>query len=227
MKIKKTWIAAVCAVLILAVSVVGTIAYLTASTEAVQNTFVVGALFDPDDDDPEDPNDPNPDDGPFVLYEHEAIDEDDKGVTDGVYELGEDEVTENEYTVLPGVAIPKDPFVRTEDVLELDAYVFVEVVDETSDALTVAVDDATWTQLSGVTGPNGGDVYYLTANDGKIAAGSKLAATYILENNEVTVAGDETITDPGSVDFYGYLIQAAGFTDVSDAWTKGFGTDDE
>lgn len=206
---KKTLLILLAVVLVVAISVTGTLAYFTATTEKVENTFTVGNLFDPDDPDP------TPEDGKFVLYEHKATAD-----TTGTYTLGTDEVTSNSYTVLPGVDLPKDPFVRSDVKLALDAYVFVEVVDGTSDALTVTVDDAKWTQLTGVTGPNGGVVYYLKS--GPAPAGSKLAQTTILKDNKIVVANTEITDASTKVDFYGYMIQAAGFTDAADAWTKGF-----
>lgn len=199
-----------CVALLLAVSVAGTIAYLTDKTDAVTNTFTVGKLLDDPDD--------------FVLLEHEAADDD----SDGVYTLDDSsEVTENEYTVLPGVNLPKDPFVRTDEALKLDAYVFVEVVksDDFGTALTCTVDTDNWTLLTGATGPNGGEVYFMAANNGIAPAGSALAAVSILKDNQIVVANATFTTDAeaeaafgGSVSFYGYMIQAGGFTSASAAW---------
>ena len=218
MKSKKIGLIAVCAVLVLAASVFGTIAYLTDTTETVQNTFTIGTLLDDSDE--------------FVLKEHEATDAD----NDGVYTLSEtSEVDGNTYTVLPGVDLPKDPFVKTTGALEMDAYVFVEVVDETGTALSFTVDNTNWTELTDVTGPNGGTVYRLAANDGIAEAGSALGPVSILAKNtngkEITVA-NEAISDAdaqfgGDVTFYGYMIQAGGFDSASAAWTAGFaGSDD-
>lgn len=198
----KAFLLVMCMVLLIVASIMGTFSYLTSQTGKVTNTFVVGNMFDGDD--------PTPDDGPFVLYEHEATDANE----DGVYELGTTEVTANTYKVLPGVDLPKDPFVRTDVALGFDAYVFVEVVDNTGAALAVAVDDA-WTKLDEVTGPHGGAVYVL---ENIAQAGSALAATSILEGNKIAVA-DAEITNPGTVDFYGYLIQTAGFENSAAAWT--------
>ena len=198
MKKKKIFIVVAACLLLLTVSAGGTLAYLTYRTAEVKNTLTVGDILQPDDS--------------FDLIEHEATDSD----RDGIYTLTSTETTENTYVVLPGVDLPKDPFVRTGKVLALDAYVFVEVVDETSDALTVIVDDS-WT-LVDVTGSHGGDVYTI----GICQAGTTALSKTILKNNEILVA-DATIADPGTVSFYGYMIQAAGFANAKEAAVDGLG----
>ena len=203
---KKAWLIAVCAALILLMSALGTIAYFTDMAEA-NNTFIVGKLL-------EDPSS-------FVLKEHKATDPD----MDGIYELGNEEVTENTYdTVLPGVNVKKDPFVKTTETLKMDAYIFIEVVDETGTALSFEVDGEYWTELTGATGSHGGEIYYLSSGVAK--EGSALGPVSILKNNEIVVA-DVEITDAeeqfgGTVTFYSYMIQAPGFNSASEAWTKGF-----
>lgn len=201
---KKKLLIALAIVLVVAMSVTGTLAYLTANTGAVTNTFTVGKVFDKEDSDTH---------KNFELLEH--------GITGkpGEYTLTAEEVSENEYTVMPGVKIPKDPFVRVNSPVGVDVYLFVEVVDSTGEQLTVTVDSAKWTKLAGVTGTHGGDVYTLAS--GRLTAGSTLDATYILANNEIVVA-NATIVNPGRVTFYGYLIQAAGFTSAEDAAVTGF-----
>ncbi len=202
---KKKLLIALAIVLVVAMSVTGTLAYLTANTGAVTNTFTVGKVFDEEDSDTH---------KNFELLEH--------GITGkpGEYTLDlQSEVSGNEYTVMPGVNIPKDPFVRVNRPVGVDVYLFVEVVDGTSEQLTVTVDPAKWTKLAGVTGTHGGDVYTLAS--GKLTEGNTLEATYILANNEIAVA-NATIVNPGKVTFYGYLIQAAGFTSAEDAAVTGF-----
>lgn len=201
---KKKLLIALAIVLVIAMSVTGTLAYLTADTGAVTNTFTVGKVFDEEDSDTH---------KNFELLEH--------GIAGkpGEYTLTAEEVSENEYTVMPGVNIPKDPFVRVNSPVGVDVYLFVEVVDGTGEQLTVTVDSAKWTKLAGVTGTHGGDVYTLAS--GRLTAGSTLDATHILADDEIVVA-NATIVAPGQVTFYGYLIQAAGFTSTEDAAVTGF-----
>ena len=199
---------AACAAAAVIVSVTGMFAYLTNYTDPVTNTFVVGKLLD-------DPLD-------FILKEHEANDDD----LDGVYVLGTNEVDGKEYTVLPGVDLPKDPFVKTAEALKLDAYVFIEVVDETGSNVHFTVDTDKWTALTGKTEPNGGQVYVMKANGGIAEAGAKLGPISILKANsagkEITV-DNAVITDAasqfsGKLTFYGYMIQTGGFADYNAAW---------
>lgn len=91
---KKKLLIALAIVLVIAMSVTGTLAYLTANTGAVTNTFTVGKVFDEEDSDTH---------KNFELLEH--------GITGkpGEYTLTAEEVSGNEYTVMPGVNIPKDP----------------------------------------------------------------------------------------------------------------------
>ena len=205
MRRKKTWLIAACAALVLVASVVGTIAYLTDTTDDVVNTFTVGKLLD------------NPLN--FVLMEHKAEDDD----KDGVYELKAEEVDKNTYTVLPGVDLPKDPFVKTKETLKLDAYVFVEVVGKTGTALHFTVDNEKWTELADVTGPKGGKVYVMKDNGGIAEAGEELGPISILTNNKITVENveieDAAAQFGGTVTFYGYMIQAGGFANANEAWT--------
>ena len=210
MKSKKGLLFTLCAVLLITASVIGTVAYLTASSDEVKNTFAVGKLLETGDK--------------FVLREHKAV-----PGTDGVYTLDEQtEVTENAYAaVLPGVDLPKDPFVKTEKALALDAYVFIEVLDKTGTALTAEVDTDNWTLLTGVTPKTeGAKVYRLKANNGVAVKGEALGPVRILKNDRVVVANDP-VSDAaaqfgGSITFNGYMIQTGGFENAAQAWTKGF-----
>lgn len=198
----KALLLTLCAVMLMAASVLGTVAYLTDQTDAVVNTFTVGSIFDDDED------------SGIVLLEHEAVDPD----GDGVYALNTKEVSANTYVVYPGVNLPKDPFVRVTG-LNAQAYLFVEVVDNTCSALTVTVDTAKWTATT-LTGQNGGTVYVYAVNGGKLT--QDLTDTCILADNKIDVA-DAQISDPGTVTFYAYIVQASGFASASAAWQGAFG----
>lgn len=193
---------AVCAAVLVTVTIGETLALVSGTTEPLVNTFVIGEdILAPGDE--------------FILKEHKAADDD----SDGEYTLDTSvETAKNEYDVMPGVDLAKDPFVRTDMPLQADAYVFIEVVDGTGSSLSFAVDTGSWTLMSGVTGKHGGAVYRLAANGGMVGSGSKLAQTYILEDNVVHVAA-QTVTDPGTLNFYGYMIQAQGFSSAAAAWS--------
>lgn len=191
--------------LVAAVAVGGTLAYLTATTNTVTNTFTMGGLVDSD---------------AFVLNESHAT----KG-NDGKYTLTATRVEENSYTVLPGVNLPKDPSVQITEALSADAYVFVEVVNALGDGLSVEI-DSQWVPLTGVTGRNGGQVYYY---EDKVSSGTTWTIDgqtekHILKDDKVTVSSSANVTGNATLKFYGYMAQATGFADASAAWTAAFGT---
>ena len=191
--------------LLVCISAAGTIAYLTDKTDPVVNTFTVGKLLEETDK--------------FELVEH-GIQDNDKN---GVYEFTSDEETTNYYKVLPGVDLPKDPFVRTTGPLKLDAYVFIEVDDKLGNNLSAEVDTDLWEKLDGVKGPTAnGDVYVLKSA-GYIAEADTTLNVNILKDKKIKVTSTE-VTDTaaadysGSITFYGYMIQAGGFNDYIEAW---------
>lgn len=210
--LKKTMLMVLVLVLVCLVSVGATLAYLTAHTGAVTNTFVVGQLFNPPES--SDDGDPTNDIGLF-LKEHKAT-----HAGNGVYNLGTEEVDTNTYSdILPGVNVAKDPFVRVNG-LKVDAYLFIEVAKNLQPELSYAVDDSKW-EATTLAGKHGGTVYKYKGVDGVAKAGN-LGDINILKNQQIVVAptysadtADQTLT------FYAYIIQSAGFNgDVTAAWAQ-------
>ena len=91
----------------------------------------------------------------FALQEHQALQQE-----DGSYVLDADSlVTTNTYQLIPGLTIPKDPFISIENKTEIPAYLYVEVVpDSISPSVSYSVNTTLWQLLTGVTGPHGGQV---------------------------------------------------------------------
>ena len=87
---KKTLTVAIALVLVVALAVGATWAYLTAQSGPVVNTFTVGKLFDQG--------------GALTLKEHKAV-----AQTSGEYsyKVTTEEATGNEYNLLPGTKIEK------------------------------------------------------------------------------------------------------------------------
>ena len=210
--VKKYVLMMVALLLVCVVSVAGTLAYLSATTSAVTNTFVIGELFEGDPEDPDDPQDPTDDIG-LTLREHKVT-----YAGNGVYTLSQtEEVTTNTYDkILPGVDVSKDPFVRTNG-LQQDAYLFIEVVNGLPEGLTAVVDTDNWT-VTTLTGKHGGTVYVYALNGGVIT--EDLVETNILEGNVIDVAGNYQSKNQTSLSFYGYIIQAAGSANYTEAWGK-------
>lgn len=195
-------------VLVVGASVAGTLAWLTAQTATVTNTFTSAELFS--------------ENGSFTLWEHKAKDDD----GDGVYTLDNStEVTSNSYSILPGVNIPKNP---TVDVVGLEehAYLYIKVTSTLPTGLTYAIDSTNWTALSGYDG-----VYVYSGNnaDSNIikatnAAPKEFTAT-ILTDNQIVVAKDYSGTsDDITLSFDAYMVQATGNGDsAAAAWANTYG----
>lgn len=113
-KMKKFALIAVCAMLLVCVTIGATVAYLT-STDSVKNTFTVGNV-------------------------QITLDEADVNL-DGTPVEGADRVKENTYHLLPGHTYTKDPIVHVADGSE-DCWVFVKVDNGIKDLVdTVTIED--------------------------------------------------------------------------------------
>lgn len=97
---RKAMLIALCAVLLVAASVMGTLAYLTSTTGVVTNTFTVGNVK--------------------ITLDEAKVD------TAGVEVKDADRVLENKYHLIPGSSYTKDPTVHV-DANSEDAWLFVKV----------------------------------------------------------------------------------------------------
>lgn len=137
--------------------------------------------------------------GTIALWESRAVRQ-----PSGAYELdAATPVATNSYDLIPGLDIPKDPYVVITKKDALPVYVYVEVVDGlgTGSGISYTL-SADWEDL-GVTGPNGGKIY---AYKSQITTNQTID---ILENNTVYVsqklnkaAGNLELT------FHAYMYQA-------------------
>lgn len=182
---KRLAVVAVIIILLLSAVLGVTIAYFQDHSDVVRNTFVGGALF----------NEPEVE---FVLHESEK-----REVTtnDGdlykwakytLYDctckdnVNGKALTEQTYTVLPGVPIPKDPHIVIGNLL-MDAYLFVEVINDGNGDFQLSNGVWTSTKETGITWSmasgwqllaseqqptNGNKIYYYkgTAADGALDA---------------------------------------------------------
>lgn len=140
--------------------------------------------------------------GEITVKEHEAE-------TDGrgsyTLDTGTDPVDSNNYsTVLPGLDIPKDPFVTVTNKSSIAAYVYVEVVNGLKDSkITYTLADS-WKLLTGVAGQHGGAVYVYTAGDtvpDQIT--TNIGPIYILKDDTVYVSDKfDRTKDDLSLTFY-------------------------
>lgn len=125
-----------------------------------------------------------------------------------------------DYTIIPGVDLPKDPTVTVKAGSEA-CWLFVKV-EETgtfvTDKVTYAIDNTEWTALEDVAG-----VYYKELN-AKTAADTDYN---ILVDKKVTVANTLTKADitaltskDATLTFKAYAIQKAGFATPAAAWEE-------
>ena len=194
---KKKLMTVLALVLVIAMSVAGTYAYLTSQAE-VKNTFTVGKV---------------------------AITLDEAKVNEyGVADNRVPRVTENSYKLMPGHEYSKDPVVHVAENSEA-CYVFVKVVDdiaaiEVNDAtnetpnVATQIKDNDWTALEGVN-----NVYYksVSATDAKNGVDLGVFDGFAIQDNVTNTALDtyngKTITVTA------YAVQQDGFGTAKDAWT--------
>lgn len=207
---RKVLIMALCAVLLVSATVMGTMAYLTARTETVSNTFTVGNVKFEDGE------------GKHGLDEAK-VDE------YGVPVSGAARVTENKYKLIPGHTYTKDPTIHMSSDTE-DCYLFVEVVNQIAGleatGNTIAAQMATlgWKPVTGV---NNIYIYAGTATDATKTPVS--AGTNVTVFNSFTLADDANVgtvdTANTAITIKAYAVQADGLSDKtpSQIWNAAFG----
>ena len=206
----KALLLTLCAVLLVTASVLGTMAYLT-SQDTVTNTFSVGSV---------------------AIKLDEA-----KANPDGSLVKGAERVKANSYKLLPGHTYNKDPMVTVLKGSE-DSYIKMTVTFSNASALDAifAPDGANLTTIF-----NGYDSSNWTYK-GNTKNAADNTRTYEFWYKEAVAAPDgnvaldalfDSITVPGSITneqlktiegmtitVNAYAIQADGFADAADAWSK-------
>lgn len=190
---KKTLTVLLALVLVIAMSVAGTMAYLT-STDEVVNTFTVGKV---------------------QIKLDEA-----KANADGTLVEGADRVKANSYKLIPGHTYDKDPIVHVDADSE-NCWLFVQVTNEIAaieaDTNKVASQMTTngWSLVAGTS-----DVYALAA---PVAGGTDhtvfttFTVSGTVDNNTLATYDGKTIVVTA------YAVQADGFDTAADAWSNTFG----
>lgn len=208
-KLRRVLMLVSCAVMIVSLSVGATLAYLTATTNSVVNSFTVGNVSF---DDPTLGNDL--DEAKVDVY--------------GVPETNASRVTANAYKLIPGHSYTKDPTVHIGSTSE-DGYLFVrvqngivniEAADEkdaegaVTKAVTIAAQMAAkgWIALNDANYP---DVYY-KANPVSKDADVEVFESFTLKDDidQTTLESYKTAT----INIQAYLVQADGFGSATAAW---------
>lgn len=233
MRKKNLFLALLAMVLVCAISVTGTMAYLTSQANegaGVVNTFMAsgGGVIVTEE-------------GVFTLEEHEVTQAADGTYTKGTSLLPTSTKAGNSYNLLPGTEVPKDPFITLKGKTAAPAYLYLEVVETGSftayDDTTKAGSDVTyaltdkWEELTGVTGANGGKVYvYKVADANYIVDDKTFANPYtiqILKDDQIVVGNKLNIVENSELklEFYAYLAQSTVMT--KDAENKDVLTSDK
>ncbi|MBQ6868486.1 MAG: hypothetical protein IJO16_07450 [Clostridia bacterium] len=193
MKLRKAMLALVCALALVVGSVMGTMAYLTSTTETVTNTFTVGKV---------------------------GITLDEAKVTEYGVKDGDTRVIANTYKLVPGHTYVKDPTVHVANDAEA-SYLFVKVVDEIAaieDKTTVADQMTTngWVELEGVD-----NVYYLNRTVDKTTGDVKVFENFKVKGDaDVAAYAGKTITVVAyAVQADGFANAAAAWAAAPSTWT--------
>lgn len=211
MKKSKVVLALACAVLLAGASIMGTLAYLTSTPDAVKNTFTVGA-------------------GVTITLDEADVDE----LGNQVYKTGDttpaDRVKENSYKLMPGHEYKKDPTVHVKGE---ECYVFVTVtngisgIEADTNKIADQITSNNWKAVDGYE-----NLYvYAEGIDTKTAvkATSETVAKDLVVFSKFTVKEDADQTAIAAVKDYeivinAYAVQTVDFTDNTPAeiWAEVF-----
>ena len=127
------------------------------------------------------------------------------------------ETTGEEYQMIPGNTIEKDPTITVSSDSE-DCWLFVKVekINDVDDFLTVTM-DSNWKLLAGET-----NVYYIEAGAQANDSFSVFANDEIKVRTDVTKAQMDALTDATrpQLKITAYAIQKANIADVATAWSE-------
>ena len=217
MNAKEIMAALLAVVLLIGIGVGGTLAWLTATSGTVTNTFTVGDVN-------------------IELKEHKLNDTGTALLTGTDNEVN----AEDSYKIVPGDTQPKDPFVRVKANSE-DSWIFVQIKEVNNNASTDLkyvewlIDNSLWTHLN----TNGNIHTYVLTNNYTTKTADEtydvLLSDTVTYNSELTKANLEAL-DKDAVDTTGYgtieddempqlifkafAVQAEAATDAADAWSQ-------
>lgn len=186
----KALLMTLCAVLLVAASVLGTMAYLT-SQDSVKNTFSIGKIA--------------------ITLDEAQVD------ADGKAQTTEPRVKENSYKLMPGHKYDKDPTVHVEKGSE-DAYIFVKVENgisafEADTKIAKQITDNDWSALDGFT-----NVYYKSySKDADKDVDLVVFRNFTIADGAEKINGWNTATD-ANITITAYAVQMDGFANAKAAW---------
>lgn len=172
--------------------------------------------------------------GEFKILEHKAI-----RLPSGEYDLLDDtaaevdtekhqHVTENSYALLPGLDIPKDPFIEITDKSTVPAYLYLIVAHDSLDGTGVSYElEDHWEPVDGYRG-----VYvYVDGEDKPITLtydeNTKKKTISIIKDNVVKVSQKLNLTGELSISFQACMKQVYGENPTAKSVYEGFQTTQE
>lgn len=192
---KKIMAIALCTIIAVTAIAGSSLAWLQDTTETVVNTFTEGKVD-------------------IELFEHDYVPE------TNTLDTNTKVVANNDYKMIPGQVLPKDPTVVVKASSEA-CYVFIKVeeVNDVDTFLEYSIDTGVWTALTGVDG-----VYYkkidgFTANDTEFNVLTGKQVTVKTDVDMDDMAGLTAATRP-QLKFTAYAIQQIGSADAAEAWAK-------
>lgn len=187
----KALLMTLCAVLLVAASVLGTMAYLT-SQDSVKNTFSIGKIA--------------------ITLDEAKVDDNGKALENVA------RVKANAYKLMPGHKYDKDPTVHVEKGSE-DAYIFVKVENgistfEAAGDTTIAAQIAAegWTAL-----PSVNNVYYKSYSKDAAQQDLTVFKNFTIADGAEKINGWDTATG-ANITITAYAVQQDGFANAEAAW---------
>ena len=141
--------------------------------------------------------------GSIALQEHEAIRKADGSYTLNGNVLPMGEKKGNAYILMPGVDVPKDPYVVISEKTPIKAYVYIKVDSSLPATVTYSLEDH-WQKVIGHTG-----VYVYAPGGTPKAVEENIAAIPIIKTNTLTVSQYYSGADWVHLNFTAYMYQTA------------------
>jgi len=195
----KAFLLVLCAIMLVTASIMGTVAYLTSTTETVSNTFSVGQVH--------------------ITLSETKVD------VYGAELTGEDAGTTSQgqaYKMLPSHEYVKDPTITVTAGSE-PCWLFVKVdngisayeAKATANTIASQLTANGWTLVDGQT-----NVYWHAVVDAREEAKTvQVFEKFVIADNANTVDGWSAVTSENTkVSVTAYAIQSDGFTDAESAW---------
>ena len=193
----KLVVALVAVALLAGCAIGGTVAWLTAKTDAVVNTFTYGDIN-------------------ITLWETKDGLHTNEKLTDTSYVVN----ARSDLKIIPGVDLPKDPTVTVKAGSEA-CWLFIKVEESgtfVTDKVTYSIitDTNGWTQLTGVDNVYYREVSAVTEDtDFAILTGNKIIVKDTLTKEDI-----KSITTNPTLTFTAYAVQKDGIADAATAWSK-------